>query len=369
LPGQPAPGRGQTHHSATPAAAISGWKVGALTIALVSLVLAAAGLFVLTLSILILIFAGLVFGVFLGAIAGWIANRSPAPYRLAYALVVGAFLAAIAGGGYYLGSQATQRADQFVQRLQTSVETASERYETPQWVEQFLPEGESLQSVLLPNRGSVIPEMLSGFQRLGWGLTGTLVILFVGLYAAYEPQLYRTGLIKLVSPDRRDRAEEVLAQVQRALGRWIVGRIVSMGIIGILTAVGLWWLGVPLPMTLGVVAALLTFIPNIGPLLAAIPQLLLALNINTTTALYVLVLNIVLQTIESYLITPMIQRREVSLPPILTISAQLLMGALVGIIGVMMAAPLVVVAMVLVQMLYIHDRLGDPHPGELTECG
>jgi predicted PurR-regulated permease PerM len=116
-----------------------------------------------------------------------------------------------------------------------------------------------------------------------------------------------------------------------------------------------------------VVAACLTFIPNIGPLLAAVPQFLLALNVGTSTAMYVIVLNIVLQAVESYLITPIVQRRQVTLPPILTIAAQLVMGAVAGVVGIMMAAPLVVVTMVLVQMLYIQDELGDSHSGQLTD--
>jgi predicted PurR-regulated permease PerM len=142
-----------------------------------------------------------------------------------------------------------------------------------------------------------------------------------------------------------------------------------MSIVGILTSLGLWLLGVPLPITLGFVAAFLTFIPNLGPLLAAVPQALLALNVGPQTVVYVLIFNLVLQGVESYLFTPIIQRHEVTLPPILTIAAQLLMGVLFGIIGVMMAAPLVVATMVIVQMLYVHDYLGDEHPGELTADG
>ncbi len=193
------------------------------------------------------------------------------------------------------------------------------------------------------------------------------MIFFVGLYAAYEPDLYRNGLIKLVPIDRRDRTKEVLNEMRSALGRWLVGRFFSMAIVGIATGIAMWLLGIPLPMSLGVLAALLTFIPNFGPLLAAVPQMLLAVNGGTQTVLYVVLFNVILQTVESYLITPLVQRHEVSLPPILTIAAQLVMGVLVGIIGVMMAAPLVVVAMVLVQMLYVQDRLGDKQSGQLTD--
>ncbi len=206
----------------------------------------------------------------------------------------------------------------------------------------------------------------SGIQSIGWALTSAIVIFFVGLYAAYDPHLYRGGLIKLVPIAKRDRADDVLDQSQTALSRWIVARLMSMSVVGIVTAVGLWIFGVPLAATLGVVAAILTFVPNFGPLLAAIPQILLALNVSPQVAIYVAAFNLVLQGLESYLLTPMIDRHEVSLPPIVTITAQLLMGATLGVIGVMMAAPCVVVAMVVTQMLYVNDKLGDPKPGELT---
>ena len=186
------------------------------------------------------------------------------------------------------------------------------------------------------------------------------------MFAAYEPDLYRTGLVKLVPIDRRKRAEEVLDELNSALSLWLLGRFLSMAIVGVATAVAMWLLGIPLPISLGALVALRTFIPSVGPLLAAVPQMLLAINVGTETVFYVLLFNIMLQIIESYLITPLVQRRKVALPPILTIAAQLVMGVLVGIIGVMMAAPLVVAAMVLVQMLYVEDRLGDKAAGEIT---
>ncbi|WP_372718966.1 AI-2E family transporter, partial [Novipirellula sp.] len=223
-----------------------------------------------------------------------------------------------------------------------------------------------VQSMMSQQGDSAVSSLVGGLRSVGWAMTGAIVIFFVGAYAAYEPRLYCNGLTKLFPKERRGRVSDVLQQLRDALGRWIVGRVMSMTLVGILTAIGLWFLDVPLPITLGVVAALLTFIPNIGPLMAAVPQVLLALNVGTETAIYVIVFNLALQGIESYLITPMIQRHEVTLPPILTIAAQLWMGIIVGVIGIMMAAPLVVVLMVLIQMLYIHDRLGDPNPGELT---
>ena len=132
-----------------------------------------------------------------------------------------------------------------------------------------------------------------------------------------------------------------------------------MIIIGVLTAVGLWLLGVPLALTLGLLAALLTFIPNIGPILAVVPAALLALLQSPTRALYVVLLYLGIQTVESYLLTPLMQKRTVSLPPALTIFAQVLMGILVGRIGLVLATPLTAALFVLVKMLYVEDILGD----------
>lgn len=339
------------------------WLVVAL---LVALVLAVSKTLVVTLSILLLVFAGLLFGVFVHAIADWPARKLNLPYRFWYGITVFFLLLFLAGGFYYLGSQIGQKASSLINELQSSVNTAQQRLSQYEWAAQYVPDQQTLEQTIKESGSSFLPEMMKGLQWLGWIGTAAIVILFIGFYAAYEPDLYRNGLVRLVPPTKRNRAREVLENLHSALGYWIIGRLVSMLLVGIITAIGLWWLGVPLPVTLGVVAAFLTFIPNIGPLLAAVPQVLLALNVGPSVALYVIIFNLVLQGVESYLITPLIQRHEVSLPPILTITAQLTMGVWIGVIGIMMAAPLVVVIMVLVQMLYIQDRLGDENAGQLT---
>lgn len=336
------------------------------TILFILLILAVAGHFVAVVSVLLLIFAGLLFGLFVHSIAAWPAKRSFLSYNVCYFTTVALLILIILVGFFYLGSQVGERAAELQSELQSSLEQAQERLEENEWADALVPDASALKKRLAESEGSLIPRMMAGLRWIGWAITGALVIFFVGLYAAYEPHFYRSGLVKLAAPERRERVGEVLGELRSALQYWIIGRILSMAIIGILTAIGLSFFGVPLPITLGVVAALLTFIPNIGPLLAAVPQILLALELGGNIAVYVAVFNVVLQGVESYLITPIIQRHEVKLPPILTISAQLVMGVLFGVIGVMMAAPIVVVTMVLVQLLYIRDRLGDPKPGQLT---
>jgi predicted PurR-regulated permease PerM len=117
-----------------------------------------------------------------------------------------------------------------------------------------------------------------------------------------------------------------------------------------------------LVFTLGLLAGLLEFIPNIGPILAAVPAILLALLQSPTLALYVLLLYVGIQMAEGYVIYPLIQERAVSLPPALVLGGQILLGVLAGFIGLLVATPLLVCLMVLIQKLYVEDTLGDPIP-------
>jgi predicted PurR-regulated permease PerM len=336
------------------------WR-GLLATLLVAIALAAAGLLVVSLQIVLLTFAGLLFGIFLNGVARWFQAKTPLSYQWSYALVV-LLLATLVGGGFYLlHAQIAEKADMLQSQLQSAWQLFQKQVEQSPRVQRFLPEAGQLREMFFSSGGGA-SRLLTGVWWVLWGVTGLLVIVFVGLYAAYDPDLYRAGIVKLVPPAERPRALEILQHLTTALGRWIIGRMISMSIVGILTAIGLRLFGVPLPVTLGVIAALLTFIPNIGPVLAAIPQALLALQVGPSTALYVILFNIGLQTVESYVLTPIVERYEVTLPPVLTVFAQLLMGVLLGVIGVIMAAPVV-----LVQALYIRDQLGDPSPGELIE--
>ncbi|QDV71770.1 pheromone autoinducer 2 transporter [Rosistilla carotiformis] len=335
-------------------------KTSLFALLLIALVLATAGLLVPTLNVSLLILAGLLFGVFVHAISAWSAKKLSLSYRTTYLVVVALMLVAIGLGIFQLGSQVADRADELWNQLQSAAQTANEQLEQHAWAQKHLPDVSDIEEQLTQSSSDILPAVLQRLQSLGWGMTAALVIFFIGLYAAYDPDLYRDGLVKLMPPGKRARTQKVLDRMNGSLQRWIVARFVSMAIVGIATAIGMWAFGIPMPITLGVLAALLTFIPNIGPLLAAVPQMLLAVNVGTQMVLYVLLFNFVLQTLESYLITPIVQQREVSLPPVLTIAAQLLMGVVVGILGVMLAAPMVVVAMVFVKTLYIDARQQAP---------
>lgn len=193
-------------------------------------------------------------------------------------------------------------------------------------------------------------------------LINILIVLFVGLYTAYEPHQYIDGFIRLVPISYRERMKEIIQSVAHALRWYIIGRVLSMISIGLFTLIGLWILRIPLAFTLATLAALMTFIPYLGPILSATPAILIALSISPAMALYVGLLYTGIQLIESYLITPLIQLRAVSLPPVLTIATQIILGIIAGGIGLIMATPFTVMIIVIIQTVYVEDILGDTIP-------
>src|SRR5688572_11472924 len=215
--------------------------------------------------------------------------------------------------------------------------------------------GGGFTSGLLGRFGSFLSSLLDLFAAL-------VVVLFTGLFLAFDPKLYVRGVIRLVPPRYRIRAGEVLGALGYTMKWWLIGQGVTMTVIAIATSLGLWLLGVPLAFILGIIAGLFNFIPNFGPLFSMIPATLLALTISPGKAVAVVIMFLVLQNLEGNLLTPMIQRKSVDLPPALGIIAQILLSILVGAVGLMLAWPLAAVVVLGVKMLYVEDVLGDELP-------
>ncbi len=212
----------------------------------------------------------------------------------------------------------------------------------------------------LARRGGTVVSQLTGLASSTAGVVVNILLVgILGIYLASQPSLYSRGLKHLLPLSYRERAGEVLGVMDESLRRWLVGRFALMVINGALTAIGLMLLGIPLALTLGLLAGLLNFVPNFGPWIAAIPAVLIAFLQGPQQALYVAVLYLVLQSVDGYLLTPLVDRRSVELPPVLTITAQVILGLAFGFIGILLASPLTAVAMILIKMLYIEDLLGD----------
>jgi predicted PurR-regulated permease PerM len=184
-------------------------------------------------------------------------------------------------------------------------------------------------------------------------IAGTIIFFFIGLYGAIEPQVYARGMVSLVSPEKRPRAYHILQQTAETLWRWELGRLFSMTVIGVVTGVGLWLLGVPVPGALGLLAGILTFVPYAGTVISAIPAALLAFTIDPRLALYAILLYIGAHTLESYILIPLVQKRATHLPPALTLSAQAVLSVITGLIGLALATPLTAAGLVLTRLVYV----------------
>ncbi len=150
------------------------------------------------------------------------------------------------------------------------------------------------------------------------------------------------------------------------LGRWLIGKAISMLIIGTVTSVSLYLLNIPLALVLGLIAGLLNFIPYLGPIIAGVPAVLIAFSQSPADGGYTLVVFTMIHVLEGYLLIPLIERRTIALPPALTIVMQVLLGSMAGLTGAALATPLTAVIVVLVAMLYVQDVLDVPvkPPGE-----
>jgi predicted PurR-regulated permease PerM len=306
-------------------------------------------------SVLLLIFAGGLLAVFLDGLTTQLHKRTGLSRGWCLGLVVLVLVAFFFGSGWFAGPRIGDQIGELGERIPDAVDRLRSTIERYEW-------GRSLLSNA-PSSGqgmSLLSFVAGGITNVVGVITSGVVAIIIGFYAAVAPEVYIRGAIRLLPLARRERGREVVRALGLALRWWLVGRIASMVVVGVLTAVGLWIAGVPLAFALGLIAALLSFVPYIGPIISVVPAALVALAESPTKVLYVFIIYGVVQFLESNIVTPLIQERAVSIPPAVLISAQIIMGILAGAIGVLMATPLAVTLIVLVQMLYLADTLGDP---------
>ena len=327
-----------------------------------------------------ILISAIAFGFVIGGLVFWIASRAifailvaiifailidgavrgvgdlvswPRQIRLALVLVLAAL--AVAAGVYFGGSIILDQASQFVGASKRLFSHASEwligRYGD-------LPLSDIAQ--LLPDPGV----LLGGATAIATASFGTLAtgfaIVFLAAFFAGDPQSYKSGLLSLLPSDKREPVSLALDEAAEAMRKWMIGQAISMAVIFTFTLTALLLIGMPYPGLLALQAGLLTFIPTLGPFVAGIVIILAGLSHSFTMALYGFGTYLVIQFLESNLITPMVQKRTVHLPPGLTLAAQLIAGALFGFLGLAFAVPLTAAAKVLISRLYVERALGGP---------
>jgi len=187
-------------------------------------------------------------------------------------------------------------------------------------------------------------------------LSDLYVVLLFAIFFTADPMLYKKGFIRLLPPKAKHKGRKLLDELNAVLKKWIKAQIIGFFFIAVFTGIGLWILGMPLILTLALIAGILNFVPNFGPLIALIPAVLLGLMESPSTALIVACIYVGVQIIQSAVTQPIIQQKMVSLPPALTIFAQVALGMVAGFWGVLLASPIVVIVLKVVNRLYVENQ-------------
>lgn len=353
-------------------------------------------------SVILLTFLGVLFGLALTAGVDWLERRR-IPRGLGAILLVLAFFGILGGLGAVTAPSITGQLRELKTQLPQAINKIQswvrERQEgVSQVLKQVAPDaagsGQGAEQAENPKDspkpkpgeqeqdesekpGGGLADQLGGVGRFAFGffsstmaaLAGFILILFVAIFVAVDASTYHKGLMHLFPHRARRRAGEVLSSTATMLRRWLLTQFVAMIAVGALTGTVLLLLDVKAALGLGIIAGILEFIPIAGPIIAAVPGIAMSFLDGPEKAVYVTLAYIAIQQVEANLITPLLMKRGLELPPVLTITAQGVLSLVFGFIGLLVAVPMLAATIVPIKMLYVRDVVGDqvPLPGEDKE--
>ena len=306
---------------------------------------------------------GVAIGVVFARASRWVHATTGLPRGLALAAVVLLALGTVVGFGALAGPALAGQSRALLTETPEVLLRASRSLGLPTTPEGVMEAVQRGQGVV-----ATVAGRLSGFLSNAAGLlAGILVVFVVAVYTAASPERYVRGVLRMVPPVQRAAVRAVLVEIADVLAYWVYGTLAAVAVLGVMAAVGLSVLGLPSALLLAGFVALLTVIPNFGPFIGWAPAVLVGFAQGTTTGLWTLGLAAVAQQLEGSVLTPMIQRKMVHVGAATIIVGQVVLGTFAGVLGVLLAVPLLGVAGVLVRRLYIGPRVphtsGDPVVG------
>jgi predicted PurR-regulated permease PerM len=305
-------------------------------------------LFEATFNVLILIFAGVLIASYFRGISRYLHKKTGWKSWITLAISTVGTLLLVVGLFWLMGATVASQAEQLEDTLPAIVEDVEATLRGSAVGAELVEKIEEVR-----NSGEMTT-YISRFFATTFGFIGDFyIILIIGIFFTASPQLYKNGITQMVPPRGREKAEDVQKKLGTGLKKWLAGKFIAMLAVFTLTAIGLVILGIPMWLALALLAGLLNFVPNFGPLAAMIPAVLVGLAISPSTALIIAIMYIGIQLLESSIINPQAQKKLIKIPPALIIISQLLVGALSGIWGVILATPLVLMIIILVQELYV----------------
>jgi predicted PurR-regulated permease PerM len=313
-----------------------------------------------TVSSLLIIFAGVLFAALLDAAARAIAPvvRLGRIWRLTLVLLL---LTATVGLGLVWGAGKLPEQTRLLLKVMDTQFDVLQQHLLTYGVDLLGPEwGRDFTQWLVSDQGRFFSHAQFVLGGASSFLTGVLVILFLGILFAFDPDSHRESLVILAKPSYRARMRGVMDQMGSVLRLWFVGQLIRIVLMTLCVWIALYWIGLPGPFLLGLQAGLSNFVPYLGPIVAAIPIALVAMPLGGSPLIWAVVVYTLIQSIEGYVIGPLIQRQAVEIPPAWTLVAIVLLGAMFGVMGIALAMPLVAVGRVAIIRFYVEDYLGDP---------
>lgn len=303
---------------------------------------------------LVIGFAAIVVAALLVAAGELVRRLVPVSHRMGVSIAVVVILLLLGGLGWFTWPQIRTQSSDLLQRVPEAIRMLEDRYGIS--LPDSLGELSEIQNTIF---GRIWRDVLSMAGTVASVLTGVVLVVVAGVFLANKPSLYSEGVVLLVPPAQHRRARIALERTGHGLKLWLLAQLLSMSIVGALVGLGAWWLGLPAPLALALIAFLTEFVPLAGPVAGAIPGLLVASAQGVDTLFWTVLLYLAVQQIESNLITPLVQREVVSVPPALFMLSVVAMGALFGVVGVLLAGPLTVAAYALVRALYVEGVLDE----------
>jgi len=314
-----------------------------------------------TAHVFLLLFIAIIVSLYLGAVRDQLVNRLHAPPRLAFFVSVVGTFAALLGLFAILLPPVVEQTRSLITVLPTYIETWEKGIDTfvarfpamrDVWAPGEHPLIKAVYDQVSTQAETVVPRVLSFVNFM----IDAFAVGVMSIYLALQPGVYREWLIALFPPIHRDLVRDVLRDLADALRAYIVGQLLTMTVLAALTAAGLYILKVPYWLTFGIFTGLVAVVPFFGTLLSTTLPALFVLGGpgGGTRALYVLLLGVVIHLIEGNLVSPLVMSKKIDMPPVLTITAVLVIGKLLGPLGLVVALPMLVTVMVIVRRILIN---------------
>ncbi|HZH53247.1 MAG TPA: AI-2E family transporter [Microvirga sp.] len=311
-------------------------------------------------SVLLLAFGAILVAIIFHSLAELLVRYLRVPERWSLALASLIILGMFLGLAALFGAQIRTQLSDVITRLPVAVDNFSRSLGLG-------PVSDDLTNALGAQNPGGLASRLAGIggSILG-GLADFALVVVAGLYIAASPKIYVDGFVKLFPVEQHDRVRDSLHASGEALKLWLTSQLIAMACVGVLSTLAFWIIGLPYFYALGLIAGLVDFIPFLGPILGAVPAVLIAFTVEGNAALWTIVAVFAIQQIEGNVIFPLVARSMVSVPPALALFAIVAGSILFGSFGMIFGFPLAVVAYVLVKKLYVRETLGEdtPIPGE-----